>query len=223
MARPPSELSSTYRSGCVNLMIRQTAACRRTANFHDYVTTSPETVLVPRSSSVFTGPCRDAATAAVAGEDYSEVNQTNKSRTGKGLLQQAAHISPGIVEVEKLLLDQGDKTTLVEAHPEVCFRAFNDSVFQFNKKTAPGMDERLTALESHTEYEQGTWRRLAASLGKSGRDTGADDLLDALSLALTAKAPEEELQRLPPDPPTDANNLPVQMVYRRSEPFEIGR
>ena len=141
---------------------------------------------------MFTAPCRDAARAAANGAEYSDVNETNKDRTAKGLMQQAANIAPGIVEVEELLLDHGASTTLVEGHPEVCFRAFADDVLQYNKKTAPGMDERLSALERSTEYEQGTWRRLAETLGENGHETGADDLLDAFSLALTARAPAEE-------------------------------
>ena len=180
-------------------------------------------VLGPRSSSVFTAPCRDAVEAAADGAEYSEVNETNKDRTGKGLMQQAANIASGIVEVEELLLDHGASTTLVEGHPEVCFRAFADDVLQYNKKTAPWMDERLSALERSTEYEQGTWRRLAETLGENGHETGADDLLDALSLALTAKAPADEFHQLPPNPPTDAADLPMQIVYRRSEPFDIDR
>ena len=55
-------------------------------------------VLGPRSSSVFTAPCRDAARAAANGAEYSDVNETNRNRTGKGLMQQAANIAPGIVE-----------------------------------------------------------------------------------------------------------------------------
>ena len=54
------------------------------------------------------------------------------------------------------------------------------------------MDERLSALEYSTEYEQGTWRRLAETLCENGHETGADDLLDALSLALIARAPADE-------------------------------
>ena len=68
---------------------------------------------------------------------------------------------------------------------------------------------------------QGTWRRLAETLSEMGHGTGADDLLDALSLALTASAPADEFHQLPPNPPTDATGIPMQMVYRRPEPFDI--
>jgi len=178
-------------------------------------------VLGPRSPSVFTPPCRDAARAAAAGAAYGEVNATNRERTGKGLMQQAANIAPGIVAVEDLLLDRADPTTLVEGHPEVCFRALADGVLRYNKRTAPGMAERLAALQRTAGYDRGTWRRLAEALGAAGHGTGADDLLDALSLALTARAPAEAFHRLPADPPADAEGLPMQMVYRRQEPFAV--
>lgn len=180
------------------------------------------TVLGPRSSSVFTAPCR--AAAKIAGEEpYSTVNQTNKDHTGKGLMRQAANIAPGIVAVEDLLLDgDGDPDVLLEGHPELCFRAMSNGPLQYNKRTAPGLHERLKCLEGLPAYERGTWRRLAASLHDAGHDTGTDDLIDALGLALTAQAPAEELHFLPSEnPPTDAENLPMQMVYRRSEPFPI--
>jgi len=180
-------------------------------------------VIGPRSSSVFTAPCREAVRLADDEADYSEINETNEDRTGKGLMRQAANIAPGIVEVEDLLCELEDLTAVVEGHPEVCFRAFADDMLQYNKKTAPGMDERLTALEDSTEYTAGTWRHLAATLAEKGHETGADDLLDALSLALTARASEEERQRLPDKdpPPEDPEGLPMQMVYRRSEPFDM--
>lgn len=179
-------------------------------------------VLGSRSSSVFTPPCRAAAKKVVDDAAYSEVNETNRDRTGKGLMRQAANIAPGIVEVETLLLGEGDPTVVVEGHPEVCFRAFAGAPLEYSKRTAPGMVERLAALEDNTEYEAGTWRRLAETLGQRGHDTGADDLLDALALAITASAPESEFQRLPQDPPTDAAGLPMQMVYRRQTPFAVG-
>jgi predicted RNase H-like nuclease len=49
-----------------------------------------------------------------------------------------------------------------------------------------------------------------------------DDLLDALVLALTARAPPDQFRRLPPDPPTDAEGLPMQMVYRAEQSLPTG-
>lgn len=173
-------------------------------------------VVGPRSSSVFTPPAREAAKLAAKDREHAVVSERNRELTGKGLMQQAANISKGIVEVEELLLDDGDPTVLLEAHPEVCFRAFAGTPLQHSKKTAPGVDERLSALSSVAEYDDGTWRAIARDLGAVDHMVQLDDVLDALALALTALAPTKEFHRLPPEPPKDTKGLPMQMVYRRS-------
>lgn len=180
-------------------------------------------VIGPRSSSVFTAPAREATKLAADEEtEYTKVSETNKDLTGKGLMRQAANISKGIVEVEQLLLDgSGNPGVLVEGHPEVCFRAFNETDLQHSKKTAPGVCERLSALENVTEYTKGDWRPLANELRNEDRRVQLDDLLDALALALTAHAPKGKFHQLPSDPPADEEEFPMQMVYRRDEPFTI--
>lgn len=176
----------------------------------------------PRSSSVFTAPCREAVEKSVNGAAYSEVNETNKHHTGKGLMKQAENIAPAIAEVDELLRDSGNPDVLVEGHPEVCFRAFADDDLDHSKMTAQGVDERLSLLESTNDYQQDEWRRVAGELKAEGYSNGLDDLLDALALAVTAGARSGEFHTLPEDPPTDDKGLPMQMVYRRAEPFEVG-
>ena len=174
----------------------------------------------PRSSSVFPAPSQEAAEAAVnEGEEYSVVSEINRNVVGKGLTRQAASIADGIIEVRSFLDGEEEPMPLLEGHPELCFRAFADDDLQFNKKCAPGVVERLEALETCPEYESGDWRSLAERLRESEQDAGLDDLLDALALALTARASEAELQRLP-DYDTSDNEFPIQMVYRRGTPFE---
>ena len=46
------------------------------------------------------------------------------------------------------------------------------------------------------------------------------DVLDALALAYTARPAATELQTLPPDPPTDAEGLPMAIHYRAPEPLD---
>jgi len=172
-----------------------------------------------RSSSVFTSPSRRATKLVSENKDYSEINHTNKSLTGKGLMKQAISISPGIVDVEELLLGPGDSEQFVEGHPEVCFRAFNGEPLSYSKKTALGVDERLSALQTVPEYSEGDWRTVVQQLDGVEFDIGMDDVLDAFALALTACAPDEEYRQLPENPPTDARGLPMQMVYRSETPF----
>lgn len=176
-------------------------------------------VIGPRSSSVFTAPSRPAARLAAEGAEYSEVNEMNRSHTGKGLTQQAANIAPGIVEVEEFLLDTEATDTVFEGHPEVCFRAFGSTPLSHSKKTAPGVVERLSLLESVPEYTEGSWRTVVQSVADSDVEPAVDDVLDALALALTARAPDDAFHHLPSDPPTDTKGLPMEMVYRRAKPF----
>ncbi len=164
--------------------------------------------------SVFTAPCREAARLAADGAEHAEVSSVNRSATGKGLTQQAANICAGTVDVEELLLGAGDSDRVVEGHPEVCFRAFNGEALAHKKKSALGVDERLSALETVPEYSAGDWRAVVNQLGETVFDIGLDDVLDAFALALTACAPVEEYRRLPENPPTDAKGLPMQMMYR---------
>ncbi|THE66486.1 DUF429 domain-containing protein [Salinadaptatus halalkaliphilus] len=172
------------------------------------------TVIGSRSSSVFTAPAREAARLASEGAEYADVSAKNNSLTGKGLTQQAASISNGIVEVEDLLLSDGDAEILVEGHPEVCFRAFNGAPLEHSKHTAAGVEERLSTLKSVPEYEAGDWRTIARELQGLEYKIGIDDVLDAFALSLTACAPHDEFQRLPSDPAEDTRGLPMQMAYR---------
>lgn len=176
-------------------------------------------IVGPQYRSVFTPPCREAAKKAQEQRDHGEINEINKKITGKGLSSQAAGIATAIYKVDEFVREKNISHTLIEGHPEVCFRAFADEELTHSKKTAYGVHERLTALEKCDQYEEGDWKDLAADLeGEKG--AGLDDLLDALALALTARAPDDELQRLPyDDSPTDEEGLPMQMVYRRGEPF----
>jgi len=96
----------------------------------------------------------------------------------------------------------------------VCFRAFNGKPLSHSKKTALGVDERLSALETVPEYSGGDWRTVVQQLAGTGFTIGMDDVLDAFALALTACAPDEEYRQLPENPPADAKGLPMQMVYR---------
>lgn len=173
-----------------------------------------------RSSSVFTTPCRMAAQMSVRGEEYTEVNSANKRHTGKGLMKQAANISTGIMQVEDLILhDDGDKTKIVEGHPELCFRAICGEPLSFSKKTATGALERLKLLEDTPDYNTGDWRTLADKLRGEPNQVEIDDLLDAIVLAITAKAPEGEKHKLPENPHPDKRELPMQMVYRAKKPL----
>jgi predicted RNase H-like nuclease len=156
------------------------------------------------------------------GAPYDDVNATNRRLTGKGLMRQAANISRGIVEVERLLRSaSGDPSAVVEGHPEVCFRALAGRPLQHSKRDAAGVEERLSVLENVDGYDARDWRELARTLRHADHRVGLDDLLDATVLALTARARADRRWTLPTDPETDCAGLPMQMVYRAEEPLVL--
>jgi predicted RNase H-like nuclease len=85
------------------------------------------------------------------------------------------------------------------------------------------MATRLDAMAASTEYEPDTWRVLASTLDED-EGVGVDDLVDALGLALTARADHGTFHTLPDTEPipTDAAGRPMRMCYRRAEPFDVG-
>lgn len=93
------------------------------------------------------------------------------------------------------------------------------------KSDEDGIDERKAVLERNDVHllemydgikdelakdgEYGSWKRRITA-------TRLDDILDALSLAVTARRDEDHLESLPTkpaEPPTDKTGLPMEIVY----------
>ncbi|AWB27968.1 DUF429 domain-containing protein [Halococcoides cellulosivorans] len=188
-------------------------------------------VVDSRSASVFTPPARPTVRAAAETDaGHATLSRLNELATGKGLSIQAASIADVIGEVDELLRDTADPSVLIEGHPEVAFRAFDEGPLDHSKHTAPGVAERLDRLG--TVRDEVPWRRLARELAAEGHDAGLDDLLDALALAIVACAPDDEFHRLPSrdasaestdDLPRDDRGLPMAIAYRRAEPFDLAQ
>ena len=189
-------------------------------------------VLGSRWSSVFTPPARQAAELAKNGKPHEDVSSKNRDVVGKGLSIQAYHIAPGIAEVDSFLHpDEKDekrrrRERVQEAHPEVCFAAFAGEALEYSKTSAVGFGERLSALDNVVENPGETFREISQDFEERDGDIDvteidADDVLDAMALAITACADENERQTLPEEPPVDERELPMQMVYRAEEPVEV--
>lgn len=207
----PIGLCNSFESddGCVEIDGKLYRECDKIAR----------SLLGPRSASVFDPPARSAAELAMTDVEHKEVSKENVARTGKGVSVQAANIANGIITVDTLLQETNATDRILESHPEVCFRAFAGEPLQHYKKTAPGVLERLSVLESVPEYEREDWRIIAEALEGYDERIAVDDLLDATVLALTAAAPSTELHTIPTSPPPDCTGIPMQMVYRRKTPF----
>lgn len=162
-----------------------------------------------RGSAVFPAPCRKATRERA----YREASRANKDTTGRGLSRQTWSIIPKIKEVDELLSqDNSARRRVREIHPEICFWALACHPMQHSKKTREGYLERMEVLRS--VYPR-TDELLTDALAKCRRkDVARDDILDALSAAVTATVGKEKLVSLPEPPERDSRGLPMQMVYR---------
>jgi predicted RNase H-like nuclease len=171
-------------------------------------------VLRPRSASVFTPPVREATRK----QSYRAATRVNERKADRGLSKQAHTISPGIAAVDELLRAIDEARDVVrESHPEVCFRAFAGEPLAHSKKTAAGYAERMRTLAGFDPDAAPTVQSTAEAT--ADHEVAVDDVLDAVVLGLTARPGPGELRTLPPDPPTDAEGLPMEMVYRAESPL----
>lgn len=181
-----------------------------------------------RARSVFWTPCRDA----VERDTYAAAKRANRAARGDSLSTQAWGLVPRIREVDRFLRDTDDARGVVaESHPEVCFASFASGSLT-SKHDDDGIDARRAILEATDDSAAGVYDRFvdehiesqpswARRIGSSNRD----DLLDAMVLALTAKAGaggfERTLDRAgdgAPSIPRDGEGLPMQIVYAEPEP-----
>ncbi|MHA1731139.1 MAG: DUF429 domain-containing protein [Promethearchaeota archaeon] len=164
----------------------------------------------PRSSSVFPVPVR----AAIYAPDYFRACAINEKATGKRISKQAWNISPKIRELDELLGDvEAARGVFRESHPEVAFWALaGRRPMRHYKKTPEGRAEREAVLR---EYFPGTPPLLSEALETFSRgEVSADDVLDALALAVTSTGGQSSIRTLPETPPRDARGLPMEIIYR---------
>jgi predicted RNase H-like nuclease len=165
--------------------------------------------LGPRRSSVFPVPCRQAVYAT----SDDEARVANVRLTRKDLSLQTLAIRRKIREVDQLL--RGDiraRAVFREVHPELLFWAMNGgNPLTHRKKHCVGRLERNSLL-AEVAGEAVLSDVLAQGRAYLRRDLGEDDTLDALAAAVAATH-YRELVSLPDNPPHDACDLPMQMVY----------
>lgn len=121
-------------------------------------------------SSVFLVPPREVLEAP----DYATACAVGRDRHGKALSKQTWFIRDRVLDATA-----HRDPRVVEAHPEVSFLRMTGRVLP-PKKSAPGLAERLVALGEH-------FGDVAALLRDAPRPATADDALDALACAWTAR------------------------------------
>ena len=165
-------------------------------------------LLGPRRSSVFPAPCR----GAIYARSYQEACDINQRLTGKRLSVENWNIIPKIREVDCLFSD--DKSVrgrIREIHPELCFWGLAGRPMQHAKKRKEGLSERTQLLRSI--YPQ-TADIIAHALSTYRRkDVARDDILDALSAAVTGLIGGQNLVSIPQEQEFDERGLRMEMVY----------
>jgi len=138
----------------------------------------------PRSSSVFTPPCRAALQATTA----TERRRINLRRTGRSLSEQALGIADRIRDVDRLVTPRL-QLRLRECHPEVAFATLSGrgTGLRSRKKSSAGRRERLRLLpppfrEAFAAFLAGG----PAEPAPPGVRAAPDDVLDALACLAAA-------------------------------------
>jgi len=162
-----------------------------------------------RRSSVFRAPCRQAISA----KTYEEASNINKQMTGRRLSLQTWNIIPKIRKVDILLSsDEFARSRVREIHPEICFWALAGHPMKHSKKKREGLLERTQVLQSIYPRTDDIIKDALSRYRR--KDVARDDILDALSAAVTAMVGVQGLVSIPKAPEFDSQGLRMEMVYR---------
>ncbi len=175
--------------------------------------------LGPRGSSVFGVPAREAAWAMDPADGQSDLvarkeaaKKLNRQLVGKSLSEQSLGIVPKILEVDRFLSTAGEaRGRVFEAHPELCFAMAAGRPMEYAKKDFLGGLERLQAVEAHVREARALLARVRREHPRSAVD--ADDVLDAMILAVSAHACGGRPASLPDPPELDGTGLPMAIWY----------
>jgi predicted RNase H-like nuclease len=163
-----------------------------------------------RASSVFPAPCRQAISA----KTYEEASNINKQMTGRRLSLQTWNIIPKIREVDILLSnDESARSRVREIHPEVCFWALAGHPMKHSKKKREGLLERTQVLQSIYPRTDDIITHTLSTSTYRRKEVAKDDILDALSAAVTAMVGIQKLVSIPETPEFDSQGLRMEMVY----------
>lgn len=173
-------------------------------------------ILGVRHASIFPPPVRQVFRA----KDYREASRVQSEVSGKKLSKQSWNIVPKIRAVDGVLRRRPAlQQVLRESHPEVCFCMLNQGkTMQKNKKTPSGRNERLRVIDRFACNGRRFFATHAPIFPAS--ILGADDLIDAMVLALTAAlSARHGLLSLPKDPEFDRHGLRMEIVYTLPTPI----
>jgi len=163
-----------------------------------------------RAFSVFPAPCR----AAIYAKSYKKASEINKEMTGRKLSLQTWNIIPKIREVDILLsTNKSARLQIREIHPEICFWALaGGHPMKHSKKTREGLLERTQILQSIYPWTEEIIKHALSTYKR--KDVKQDDILDALSAAVTAIVGIHRLISILEESEFDSQGLRMEIVYR---------
>ncbi len=161
----------------------------------------------PRSSSVFSTPARPALDAG-SFEEAVRLHTAGDPDAPK-LTIYAFHLLPKLREVDRAMTP-ARQAWVREVHPEVSFAAMaGGEAVAANKKKPEGRARRLALLRA-----AGFEGVEAAVAEHRGRGVGADDVVDAFACCWSAaRIAAGVAERVPPEPPTDARGLRMEIWF----------
>jgi predicted RNase H-like nuclease len=167
-------------------------------------------LLKKRAASVFPVPCRQAIHA----DTYMKACLINQKILGVKLSVQTWNLAGKIRDVDELLrYSRKARQCMRESHPEICFWALaGERPMAHYKKTDRGFGERLRLLKKINPAAEIIFNTALKNYPR--RYLAADDILDAIALAVTASAGMHALTSIPENPLIDSMDLPMEIVYR---------
>lgn len=170
-----------------------------------------------RAHTIVTPPSREATRR----RRFPAARRVHERTTGGQLSRAAFEHAGAIAAVDELLQEIPESRSVLRgSHPELAFRAFAGEPLERDPSTAGGYAERMRILADHDMDAPPTVQSAAEAVADA--DVPIEGVLDALALGYTARQAldgDGELRSLPPDPPTDATGLPMELVYRSETPL----
>ena len=173
-------------------------------------------LLGDRARAIHAPPSREAARR----RRFPAARRVHERTTGAQLTRAAFEQSVAIAAVDELLQEVPESRSVLRgSHPELAFRAFADEPLDRDPSTAGGYAERMRTLAEHDRDAPPTVQSAAEAVADA--DVPIEGVLAALALGYTARSDDctATLRSLPPEPPTDATGLPMELVYRSDAPL----
>ena len=167
-----------------------------------------------RREAVVPAPVREAARK----QRYPTAARVHERKTGGDLPRAAFERARLVTAVDEFMTTIDDaRDVFLEAHPELCYRAFAGEPPTERPDVAAGYAERMRVLAEFDPDAPPTVQSVAEAT--EGHAVPIPAVLDAVALALTVRPGPGSRRSLPPEPPTDDEGLPLRYVYRAETPL----